>query len=240
MTSPLASLCGTMLNKMSAATEFAVFFDDQRRHRMLRGLFECYYPNVPDGGVLFDTNRSWTARAALLKVLYPQSRIICCVREVGWIIDSAERMLRQNPLQTSRLFNYTTGSSIYSRVETLMNSDTGLIGGAWSSLREAWFSENADRLILVRYDSLAKQPRQTMKELYQAIDEVSFEHDFDHIAYDEPDFDVLLGMPGMHKVGEKVEFKERVSCIPPDLFAKYADLSFWSRPELNRRTVKII
>jgi sulfotransferase len=240
MTSPLASLCGAMLKRMSGASEFAVFFNDARRHQMLRGLFDSYYQDVPEDGVLFDTNRSWTARASLLKALYPQSRIICCVREIGWIIDSTERMLRKNPLQTSRLFNYTTGNSIYGRVETLMNSETGLIGVAWSSLREAWFSENANRLIVLKYDTLAKQPAQTMRRLYEAIGEPLFQHDFEHVTYDEPDYDALLGMPGMHKVAEKVEFCERASCIPPDLFAKYVDLSFWSRPQSNRSGAVII
>jgi sulfotransferase len=78
-----------------------------------------------------------------------------------------------------------------------------------------------------------------MRRLYQELGEPAFAHDFDHVAYDEPDYDALLGMPGMHKVQEKVEYKERKSCIPPDLFSKYAHLSFWTKPELNPRGVKI-
>jgi sulfotransferase len=46
-------------------------------------------------------------------------------------------MLRKNPQQLSRVFNYSPGSSIYGRVEMLMNSENGLIGLAWGSLREA-------------------------------------------------------------------------------------------------------
>ena len=230
MTSPLAMLSGAMLQKMSGATEFAMFFDDVRRQRMLRSLFDSYYDTVPNGGVAFDTNRTWTARAALLGSLYPASRIICCVRDVGWIIDSIERMLRKNPLQMSRLFAYTPGGSVYSRVETLMNSDSGLIGLAWSSLREAWFSENASRLVIIEYDKLARDPEDTMRGLYATLNEKPFTHDFAHVVHDEPDYDVLLGMPGMHKVAERVEFRERAPCIPPDIFAKYADLSFWRKP----------
>jgi sulfotransferase len=77
-----------------------------------------------------------------------------------------------------------------------MNSDNALIGLAWASFREAWFSEIADRLIVVSYDSLASRPEATMKLLYDELDEAPF----NHVTYDEPDYDANLGMPGMHAV----------------------------------------
>src|SRR4051812_42292872 len=169
MTSPVASLIGALMPKMSGGSEFSVFFDDQRRRALLRGIFDNYYADVPEGRVVFDTNRTWSGRAQLLSELYPQARIICCVREVGWIIDSVERMLRRNPLQLSRIFNFQPGGSVYSRTEILMNSDNGLIGHAWALLREAWFGENAKRLIVVSYNSLVSQPAATMARLYQEL-----------------------------------------------------------------------
>jgi len=59
-------------------------------------------------------------------------------------------------------------------------------------------------------------------------------------AYDEPEYDANLGMPGMHTVRRTVALQERSPCISPDLFAKYADASFWLRPDLNRRGVTIL
>jgi sulfotransferase len=239
MTSPVASLLAALMPKMSGG-EFAVFFDDERRFKILRGLFDAYYADVPDGHVAFDTNRTWTARASLLGKLYPQCRIICCVRDVGWIIDSIERMLRKNPLQFSRLFNFQPGASIYSRAEILMNSETGLIGLAWASLREAWFSENAHRQLIVQYESLVQKPEAIIGALYRELGEAPYAHDFDSVAYDEPNYDALLGMPGMHKVRERVDFQKRDSCIPPDILAKYSDASFWLRSEANHRNVRIL
>jgi sulfotransferase len=32
---------------------------------------------------------------------------------------------------------------------------------------------------------------------------------------------------GLHAVKRKVEFKQRRSILPPDLFEKYSDLAFW-------------
>jgi sulfotransferase len=240
ITSPVASLIGALLPKMSAGSEFHVFFDEAGRRRMLRSIFDAYYAELPAELVIFDTNRTWTARAALTADLYPQSRIICCVRDIGWIIDSIERLLRNNPLQMSRAFNFQPGSSIYARVETLMNSESGLIGLPWAGLREAWFSDLAKRLIVINYETLARQPDLTLRCLYEELDEPVFAHDFDHVRYEELDYDDHLGMPGLHSVREKVEFKQRESCIPPDLFARYSDASFWARPDMNRRGVRIL
>ncbi|MDR3640487.1 MAG: sulfotransferase [Humidesulfovibrio sp.] len=240
MTSPVASLCSALHERMCGG-EFGVFFDDARRKTMLRSLFDAYYGDAPAGGVVFDTNRAWTGRAALLDQLFPGARIICCVREAAWIIDSVERMLNKNPAQLSRIFDYQPGTSIYARAETLMNAETGLIGRALSTFREAWFGELAARqLIVIPYETLAREPRQTLARLYEELGEAPFEHNLDKVVYDEPDYDASIGMPGLHTVREKVEFRERRSILPPDIFARLAPANFWQQPELNIRGVKIL
>ena len=239
VTSPVAMLCGSMQRRMSGG-EFSVFFDNSRRKNMLRGVFSSYYAEATAAQVVFDTNRAWTGRAALLGDLFPESRIICCVRDLGWVIDSVERMLDKNPLQLSRIMGFKPGTSVYGRAELLMNMEGGLIGLPWATLREAWFGNQAHRLIVVRYESLAREPKRTLDALYAALEEEHFEHDVDNVQYDEPEYDAEIGMPGLHKVRSKVEFTERPLCIPPDLFAKHASASFWAKPELNVRGVHLI
>lgn len=241
--SPVASFVDTMQPIMSGG-QFSVFFDEATRLNMLRGCFDSYYAQtvakMPASPVVFDTNRSWTARMSLVAKMYPQSRVICCVREIGWAIDSIERMLAKNPTQYARLFDFQLGGSIYSRAEAMMSHDGGLIGLAWSTLREAWFGDQAKRLIIVPYDHLVKEPKRTMGRLYAELGEKPFEHDFNNVAYDEADFDSFLGMPGLHTVRKKVEHIERRPCIPPDIFFKYASTQFWEKPEMNTGGVTII
>jgi sulfotransferase len=240
VTSPVAMLCSNLLHSMSGATEFAGFFTDERRRAIIRGVLDAYYADVSAKEVVFDTNRNWTARTALLGELYPEARIVCCVREVAWVIGSIERLVRRNALQPSKLFNCRSGGSIYARVETLMDPEKGLVGLAWSSLREAWFSEAAERLIVVNYDRLARAPRRVLVGLYEALGEPWFEHDFDKVAYHEPDYDAELGIPGLHTVRPHVEFRERTTCLPPDLVAKYAEVNFWLNPNMNLRNVLVL
>jgi hypothetical protein len=64
----------------------------------LRGVFEGYYAGRPEGSVIFDTNRPWSAWASLLASLFQIGASSGCVRKVRAVIDSLERMLRKNPL----------------------------------------------------------------------------------------------------------------------------------------------
>jgi sulfotransferase len=233
VTSPMARFFIVAMNQMSGASEYAVFFNDVRRQAILKGIFSGFYAGLPPDRVVFDTNRTWTARISLLAALYPDARVICCVRDIAWIIDSIERQLRRNPLQFSRVFDYKPGASVYTRTDTLMHMETGLIGLPLSSLREAWFSDEAKRLIVIDYDRLASEPERVLRRLYDELGEPWFNHDFNHVSHDEPDYDEVLGMPGMHKVRERVAPEKRQPSIPPDLFAKYSKLSVWKNPEAN-------
>ena len=69
-----------------------------------------------------------------------------------------------------------------------------------------------------------------MDLLYKFIGEPLFEHDFNDVQYDAPAFDEQLGVPGLHRVKPKVEFTERRTIIPPDLFEKYSKMTFWTDP----------
>jgi sulfotransferase len=240
VTSPLAMLCGVMQEAISDKNEFRSQFDPARRQALLHGVFSSYYHDLPNDRLIMDTNRGWTAKMALLARLFPSSRVVCCVREVGWIIDSVERMLNKNPTQLSGMFGFKLSQSVYARAETLMNSNTGLVGKAWSTLREAWFGEHAANLIIIRYETLARDPGNTINRLYKELKAEPFDHSFSNLDFEEPEYDAHLGMPGLHTVRPKVEYAPRRACIPPDLFAKYADTGFWLRPELNLRSVTVI
>lgn len=240
VTGPVAMLCGIVHPKIGGNGEFATLFDERRCARMLRGIFESYYAHLPGSSVVFDTNRTWTGRAPLLGTLFPECKIICCVREIGWIIDSLERLRVRNPLRLSKLFADKPGDSIYTRVDGLMNSETGLIGASWSTLREAWFSESAGRLIVIPYDVLVREPERTLRRLYKHLGEPYYEHDFKNVEYAAPEYDNNLGMPGLHTVHKTVAHRPRKLAIPPDVFTKYVKTHFWDNPELNPRGVVML
>ncbi len=226
MSSPVASFFDSIIAQVSAGTELSTMVDQNQRERLLRGLFDSYYADV-EKPVIFDTNRSWNSHLPALMKLFPEAKIICCVRDVAWIMDSLERQFRSNTFEHTRLFNSPgERSTVYTRVEALANANR-LVGFPWHALREACYSEFATRIILVEYDLVAARPKDVFKLIYEFLGEEQFEHNFDNVEYDAPAFDAQLGLDGLHRVHPKVEARARQTILPPDLFERYAKLAFW-------------
>ncbi|MBI6948311.1 sulfotransferase family protein [Pseudomonas koreensis] len=227
MTSPVGALFSGVLEQCSAGSEFGAVIDTDMRRRLLRGLFDAYYADKADKPVVFDTNRQWSSRLPAISDLFPKAKVIACVRNVAWVMDSLERLYRANPYENTKLFgDAVERNTVYSRCETLAQRNR-LVGFAWAALKEAYYGEHADSLLIVDYDLLTQAPERVLRLLYDFIGEPWFEHDFEHLAYDAPAFDQALGVAGLHKVKPKVALQSRRTILPPDLFKQYADLSFW-------------
>lgn len=241
MTSPVGALTKSMIGQIGAGSELSPLISKEQRRRLIHGLFDSYYADQSQKSIIFDTNRMWTAHMALAKDLFPQSKIIACVRNVAWIMDSIERLYSANPYEVTRLFNNETErSTVYSRIETLAMPNR-LVGYPWTALKEAYYGEHADSLLLIDYDLLAKAPEKVIPLVYKFLEEPEFQHDFSNVHYDAPEFDQALGLHGLHKVQQKVELNSRPTILPPDLFETYSKLSFWndqSRSRANVITIK--
>jgi sulfotransferase len=236
ISSPVAGLVGGLLGQVSAGSEYATLVDTQQRRALLRGLFDAYYSTHPSE-VVIDTNRLWCGKLPLLRDLFPGAKVIACVRNVAWVMDSIERLYRANPYENTRLFNQAGGrASVYTRLEGLIQHDQ-MVGSAWAALREAYYGEQAESLLVVDYDLLSRAPQQVIPLIYDFLGEPAFEHDFEHIEYDAVDFDLQLGVPGLHRVRAKVEFQARRTILPPDLYEKYSKLSFWGDRNGSRANV---
>lgn len=237
MTSPVGTLVSSMLLQFGAGTEFGSVLTTEQRRRLVRGMFDAYYADQTDKALVFDTNRMWTARMPMLMDQFPGAKVIACVRNVAWILDSIERKYRADPYEITRLFNDDTErATVYSRVDTLAQRNR-MVGHPWAALRDAFFGEHASSLLLVEYDLLAQAPKKVLSLVYEFLGEEPFDHDFDHINYDAPDFDAPLGMRGLHKVRPQVSFDTRETILPPDLFEKYSTLSFWKDAAGSRSRV---
>lgn len=227
ISSPLGTLFHATRNAMGAWNETSVLLNDAHRERILRGLFDSYYADQQDKRVVFDTNRAWCARLPALKRLFPDAKVVCCVRSVAWIMDSIERLAREHPFQESRLFNNDSErATVFTRVDALAQNDR-FVGFAWSALKEAVYGEHADSLLLVDFDLLTAAPAKVLRLVYDFIGEPWFEHDFENVVFDAPDFDQQLGLPGLHRVRSRVGPVRRQTVLPPDLFARLDALSFW-------------
>lgn len=240
MTSPLANMLNALIAEMSGKNEFSVAVTDTQRVDVLRAVVHGFYRQYGAGEVVFDTSRVWCGKLPTLAALCPDAKLIACVREVPWVLDSVERLARQHPLGVNRIFRFSPTLTVYSRAEALTDPK-GMVGLCFQTTKEAFYSDLAPgRVLLLRYESLVADPQAALRALYGFIGEPWFEHDFEHVAYRADVFDARLGLPGLHTVKASIAPPSRTSVLPPDLFNRYASGSFWCDPKLNARGTLVI
>jgi len=240
MTSPLADIMGVVMAEASSKNDFSFDVSDEQRVAMLRGLVESFYSAQAGVSVVFDTSRLWCSRMQLLDTLFPGVKVIACVRQLAWVLDSMERLVRKQPVSVSKIFRFDTNTTVYSRVEALTDP-RGMVGFAYQATKEAFYGPHAkDHLLMLSYESLAADPVAAMRAVYKFLDEPWFEHDFDHIEYNADEFDARVGMPGLHSVRAKVESIERQPVLPREIFGRFANEAFWMDPKNNVNQVPIV
>src|ERR1700735_5357609 len=240
MTSPLADIMGVVMAETSSKNDFSFDVSDEQRVAMLRGLVENFYAGQADAGVVFDTSRLWCSRMQLLETLFPEAKVIACVRQLSWVLDSMERLVRRQPVGVSKVFRFDTNTTVYSRIEALTDP-RGMVGFAFQATKDAFYGPHAhDHLLMLTYDNLVRDPPAAMRAVYTFLGEPWFEHDFDNIEYHADEFDARVGMPGLHHVRRRVESIERQPILPRDILGRFANESFWLDPKNNVNQVPIV
>ena len=221
---PLARFARAVVQESESQGGYRTVCPPAKRAQIIRGIFDSYYDGYPE--VCFNTNRGYTSLTPLLAELYPQSKIIVCIREIPWILDSFETLIARNPLVQTSMFHGAEGTSVYSRARTLLQEDRTL-GFAYNSLKQGLFSRERANLCVVEYDALARDPSTTMKRIYRFINEPYFEHDYNNVEYSNDEFDADIGLKGLHDVRKKVSFEARKPILPLDLWNETQPMSFW-------------
>jgi sulfotransferase len=57
------------------------------------------------------------------------------------------------------------------------------VGSAWTALKEAYYGEYSDKMLLIDYDLLTQHPERAIELLYQFLGYKAFANDFDNIGY---------------------------------------------------------
>lgn len=224
MSSPVVSYYRAMKNRMSKQNELSVNVTNKQRAAILKGLFANYYEDSND--VVFDTSRSWMAEMVPLAQLFPDYKMICCVRDIAWIMDSFERLRLKNPLEPSSIYDYNVVGNVATRCAYLGNGD-GVVGWSVHALREAMAGDENGRIMLVEYSELCQRPQNVLNAIYKFLEETPFIHNLQNVQFNASEFDFVTGAPGMHTVNGPVVWEPRSSILPPTLFNSYVNDNFW-------------
>jgi sulfotransferase len=221
---PFLGVVRSMIDVTCNAQDVKHEVTDEMRENMARSLFDGYYKHI-EKPVCFNTNRGWTYQTPLLSKLFPKSKMLVCVRDIGWVLDSFEVAHRKNPLSWN-MFAGGPGGSVYERCDNYMNIYDGMVGHPYAGIKQAITSNEQNMLMIIEYDQFCKDPVGYMKAIYHFIDEEYYEHDFNNVEGKWEKVDAEIGVE-LHTVKKKVELKERKTIIPPDIWAQYEGYEVW-------------
>ena len=240
---PLDSYLNAIINATNSNVGMKSIVNNDKLKSILLGTVDNYYSDI-DKEVIFNTSRSWTSSTPILNDLYGDKwKMLVCVREIPWILDSFERVVRKSPYSAKPLYDYKELANVYDRTRALMGDNPNVSGrviGPLMSLSHLISSEDKHRAMYIEYDALASHPKEVMKHIYEYLEEPYFEHDFNNVGRTWDEYDSEAKIEGLHTVKDKVEFKKRDSILPPDLWNQYATQSFWRNNNALMRDLRYV
>ena len=222
---PLARFVRAMIQESSSQGGYRFECPPDKRRKLIGGLFDNYYDD-PTKTVAWNTNRGWPLLLPTIKDLYPNAKMVMCVRDIGWVLDSFERLQRANPFAFTSMFSPEENVNVYTRCETLLHPHRTL-GFAYSAVKQALSSEYKNSIMWVDYIQLAKDPEMILKAIYGFIGQPYFAHDFNDVEASYDEFDEEVQLPGLHTTRKVVGYEERETIIPPDIWARVQGMSIW-------------
>jgi len=222
---PLARFVRSIIEESSAQGGYRHECPPEKRKRLISGLFDSYYDDSTKE-VAFNTNRGWPLLLPTVKDLYPDSKLILCVRDIGWILDSFETLQRKNPYVFTKMFSEEENINVYTRAETLLHPGRSL-GFAYNAVKQAITGEFKSSIMVLDYVQLAGKPDETLRSIYNFIGEPYYAHDFDDVAASYDEFDEDVQLPGLHTTRQQVRYIPRDTILPPDIWSRVEGMEVW-------------
>lgn len=225
---PLQMYAHSIIRDTNTAAGMDSTVDISKRRDIIRAIFDSFYND--SNQVCFNTNRGWSSDTALLNDLYPGFKMIVCLRDIPWILDSFERLNAKNPYTIKPLYHHQDLTNVYERTHMLMGNVpnfAGYVAGPLANIRQSMTCNERNQIFYVEYDHLAAEPKQVMMQIYDFLQEPWFEHNFADVEDSYDEFDEQAKIKGLHEVRKKVELQARTTILPDDLWRQYEGNTFW-------------
>lgn len=241
ISSPVFPMIASIRDTFNHVDRFAEsMVSESEQIALYRDLIQSYYQSriSKPCKIVFDTNRTWTKDLSLLAAIAEPAKVIVCVRNMADILNSFEWQFRRSPLIFPNFFtDASQWGSVYSRVDTMIHRN-GAVGAPWIFLKEGFYSQHSQRLLIVDYDLLVSCTLKVLECIYQFLELPYWTgHSLKGIAL-KPDeqtrvekFDQVLGAPDLHRLQSEVQKIPREMLIPPELIQTLDQLNFWRSTE---------
>lgn len=228
ITDPLCQYTSGIIDTTDRISGIHTMVPPIRLKKILRGIFDIFFDEGKE--VCFSTNRSWPVHVDVLADLFPNFKMILCVREIPYIMDSFERLNSKSPYATKSIYGHKFLPTVYDRINMLMgHTDTGegYVKSPLMNVVQAITSIHASHICVVEYEQLAISPKHTMQKIYKFLQEEYFPHDYSNVGARYPSYDEHIGFQDLHTVRERVEYIPRDICLPADIIDDLNNYSFW-------------
>lgn len=217
-TSILPSLCAGVSNFCSNSIEYKADLDKSRTKaqtqlgRAIEGLVQGWN-SVYEKEVIFDKSRGWIHNFLMMQSIYPEIKMIVMIRDLRSVFASIEKQNRKTALFCDA--QNPVDKTINARASKMFSAQ-GIIGGPIVGIRDM-IQRKPQGVIFLQYESLAENPSDVMKTLYETLGEEYFEHDFKNVKNTAQDPDGLY----LHKYPHKGDGEVKPSKIDWQQFVPY-------------------
>ena len=165
----------------------------------MRGTVNGWYAEHRER-VVFDKSRAWSHYGPLLADLFPDAKLILCVRDLRDVFASVERQHRSTLVLDDAADPY--GRTVYGRADRMFGP-TGVIGAPIQGIEDL-LRRRVEPIVLT-YEYFVRAPGDAMRKLYAGLGLDYFEHDFAEVQSTATDLDALYLNKFPHDGSGKVE-----------------------------------
>ena len=220
--SPVVSTMLMLEDHLSNDELFRAFPKPEQASKIISGVLENYYSDV-EKPVIIDKNRSWVNRVHYIPGYFGiEPKILCPVRNMDEVLTSFLSMHRRNPFTVDGRINFLDEMLVKNNAPLndenrclLLSGSNGIVGQSYNGIRQALMEGRQKQLHFIEYDDLMNNPDETMRKIYEFLNEEHFNHDFSKIdnIHKEKDAEVY-GFPDMHDVRNNLG---KISASPEDI-----------------------
>ena len=235
--SPVVSTMLVLENHLSNDELFRAFPKPEQASKIISGVLENYYSDV-EKPVIIDKNRSWVNRVHYIPGYFSiEPKILCPVRNMDEVLTSFLSMHRRNPLTVDGRINFLDEMLVKNNAPLndenrclLLSSSNGIVGQSYNGIRQALMEGRQKQLHFIEYDDLMNNPDETMRKIYEFLNEEYYSHDFSKIdnLHKQKDAEVY-GFPDMHDVRDNLS---KISAnpkevLPESIYKQCQNTEFW-------------
>ncbi len=174
--------------------------------RVLQAILASYH-STHGKAVVFDKSRGWLSHLELAeKLLGCPARVLVPVRDVREVLCSFERLWRDASATTQipqEATSYSDFQTVAGRCDTWLKKDQP-VGLALNRVGDAFQRGFADRMHLVRFEELTKDPIKTTRAIYDFIEEPCFDHNFQGVEQVTSEDDRVFGFKDLHTIRPQI------------------------------------